>query len=147
MPVNEASLRVYFMGSFHRKFVYQNCVFDIFKNIENDCSLNIEEKCQLRIIYRSKNIYTADLFEKFKALIIPASIKVYIFLHTDVKVNFYTIWNPNWFKKYIPYWNWPFFLFNWITISSELQLLFRYWHCTKNIFPLRISSVNVTQFA
>ena len=44
MPVNEASLRVYFMGSFHRKFVYQNCVFDIFKNIENDYSLNIEEK-------------------------------------------------------------------------------------------------------
>ena len=44
MPVNEASLRVYFMGSFHRKFVDQNCVFDIFKNIENDYSLDIEEK-------------------------------------------------------------------------------------------------------
>ena len=44
MPANEASLRVYFIGIFHRKGVHQNCVSDIFKSIVNDYSLKIEEK-------------------------------------------------------------------------------------------------------
>ena len=41
-PVNESYLRVYFMGRFHSKVIYQKCAF--FTNIENDYLLKVTRK-------------------------------------------------------------------------------------------------------
>ena len=41
MPANELSLRVYFMGRFHSKGIFQKCVF--FTNIENGFSSKIKK--------------------------------------------------------------------------------------------------------
>ena len=63
MPSNESSLRVYLMGKFYSKVIYQKCMF--FTNIRNNYSLkDYPEKMKkiLLILHRRqiKQIYVED---------------------------------------------------------------------------------------
>ena len=65
MPANKSSLKVYYMGRFNSKVVFQKCMF--FTNIGIDYPLKAKQNyCQLCIDYES-NKYILTIFLKEKS--------------------------------------------------------------------------------
>ena len=54
MSAKDSSLRVYFMGRFYSKAVYQKCVYQKMYVIKNDCSLKIKNSIMLLLGLKCK---------------------------------------------------------------------------------------------
>ena len=120
------------MGRCHSKVIYEKCVFlQIFETITGKkykkiyfqfCIDYESHKCMLKIFF--------FFFQTSSCLSYHLQLEVYyVLLHSKLKKKFYTHWNPNWFKKYMPN------CLSYLTVNLFLSVLFHIFQLKKWIIP------------